>query len=158
MLLAGIEMDRANYQKAIEYLDQAAAHVREQSPPRLVNLHLKRGDALARIGRGQEAEREFQAEINDFPADPRAYSSLIMLLATEHRLNDATQVVFAAIKASPAPHTYAVVAETLKAIGDDRGALFWAYQGQQHFPQDDELRRLPKRLAEVTPMLKSRMN
>lgn len=158
MLLAGIEMDRTNYQKAIEYLDSAAEHVREKSPPRLLNLHLTRGDALARLGRGPEAEHEFQAEINDFPADPRAYSSLIMLLATEHRLNDATQVVFAAIKASPAPHTYVVVAETLKAIGDDRGALFWANQGLQHYPKDAELRRLPKRLAEVTPMLKSRMN
>jgi arylsulfatase A-like enzyme/tetratricopeptide (TPR) repeat protein len=158
MLLAGVEMDRANYPKAIEFLDKAAEHVRQKNPPRLINLHLTRGDALARLNRGDEAEREFRAEINDFPADPRAYSSLVMLLATEHRLDDATQVVFAAIKASPVPHTFVVISETLKAIGDDRGAMYWALQGIQQFPQDAELRALPKRLAEVTPMLKSRLN
>lgn len=157
MILAGVEMDRGNYQKAVEYLDRAAERVRQKTPPRLPSLHLTRGDALARLGRGQEAEGEFRTEINDFPADPRAYSSLVMLLATEHKLDEATQVIFAVIKASPAAHTYVVVAETLKAIGDDRGALFWAAQGLQHFPQDAELRRLPKRLAEVTPLLKSQL-
>ncbi len=157
MILAGIEMDRANYQKALAYLDQAAVHVQQRTPPKFLTLHLTRGDALARLGRGEEAEREFRAEINDFPTDPRAYSSLIMLLATEHRIDQATQVVFDAIKASPAAHSYVVIAETLKAIGDDRGALFWTYQGLQHFPQDAELRQLPKRLAAVTPMLKSQL-
>ncbi|MEA2240284.1 MAG: hypothetical protein QOC81_5008 [Thermoanaerobaculia bacterium] len=153
MILAAVEMDRGNYQKAIAYLDQAAVHVQQKSPPKLVNLHLTRGDALARIGKGEEAEQEFRAEIRDFPADPKAYSSLIMLLASERRIEQATQVVFEAIKASPAPHSYAVIAETLKAIGDDRGALFWTYQGLQRFPQDAELKALPKKLAEMTPTL-----
>lgn len=158
MLLAGIEMDRGNYRKALEYLDRAGTLAKQKTPPRLKDLHLTRGDALARLGNGEEAEREFRAEINDFPADPSAYSSLIMLLATERRLDEATRVVFDAIKASPMPHSYVVIAETMKAIGDDRGALFWAYQGLQRFPQDDELRKLPKHLAEVTPMLNSRMH
>jgi arylsulfatase A-like enzyme len=157
MILAGLEMDKANYQKALVYIDQADVHVRQRTPPTFLTLHLTRGDALARLGRGEEAEREFRAEIHDFPTDPRAYSSLVMLLATEHRLDQATQVVFDAIKASPVPHTYVVIAETLKAIGDDRGALFWTYQGLQRFPQDAELRQLPKRLAAATPMLKSQL-
>ncbi|HSY51491.1 MAG TPA: sulfatase-like hydrolase/transferase [Thermoanaerobaculia bacterium] len=157
MILAGLEMDREHYQKALAYLDQAAVRVREKSPPRLLNLHLTRGDALARLGRNEEAEGEFHAEINDFPADARAYSSLIMLLATERRFDEATKVVFDAIKASPEPHTYTVIAETLKAIGDDKGALYWAYQGMQRYPQDAELRGLPRHLAAVTPALKSRL-
>jgi arylsulfatase A-like enzyme/Tfp pilus assembly protein PilF len=157
MILAGVEMDRANYQKAIAYLDQAAVHVKQKSPPKLVNLHIIRGDALARLGRGDEAEQEFRAEISDFPTDPKPYSSLIMLLASERRIEQATQVVFEAIKASPVPHSYAVIAETLKAIGDDNGALFWTYQGLQRFPQDAELKRLPKKLAEITPKLRANL-
>jgi arylsulfatase A-like enzyme/tetratricopeptide (TPR) repeat protein len=158
MLLAGIEMDRHNYTKVLEYLDVASQHVQQRTPPKLINLHLTRGEALARLGRGAEAEREFRAEMSDFPADPRAYSSLVMLLATERRLDEATKVIFDAIQASPLPHSYVVISETLKAIGDDRGALYWAYQGLQRYPQDGELRQLPKRLAAVTPMLKSRLN
>jgi tetratricopeptide (TPR) repeat protein len=148
-------MDRQNYKKALEYLDAAADRVKGKTPPRLKNLHLTRGDALARLGRNEEAEREFRGEIVDFPADPRPYSSLIMLLATERRLDEATRLVFDAIKASPEPHTYVVIAETLKAIGDDRGAMFWTDQGLQHFPQSAELRELPKRLAKVSPLLNS---
>jgi arylsulfatase A-like enzyme/Tfp pilus assembly protein PilF len=155
MILGGVEMDRQNYKKALEYLDAAADRVKGKTPPRLKNLHLTRGDALARLGRNEEAEREFRGEIVDFPADPRPYSSLIMLLATERRLDEATRLVFDAIKASPEPHTYVVIAETLKAIGDDRGAMFWTDQGLQHFPQSAELRELPKRLAKVSPLLNS---
>lgn len=158
MILGGIEMDRKSYSKALEYYDQAFEHVKRQSPPRLQNLHLNRGDALARLERPEEAEREFRAEIADFPSDVRAYSSLIILLVTHRRTDEATKLVFEVVKASPQPHTYVVVAETLKAIGDDRGAMFWTYQGLQQFPNDDELRRLPKRLAEAGRLLRNRVN
>jgi arylsulfatase A-like enzyme/Tfp pilus assembly protein PilF len=158
LVLASIYRARGDFAEALGYVDQAAERVSHKSPPRLQNLHLTRGDVLARLGRGAEAEREFRAEISDFPADVRAYSSLVMLLSTEGRLDEATKVVFETIKASPAPHSYVVVAETLKAIGDERGALFWAYQGLQRYPSDDELRALPKRLADATRLLRSRVN
>jgi len=158
MILSGIEMDRGNYPAALDDLNRAWERVQKRNPPRLPNLHMTRGEALARMDRIGEAEKEFRAEIADFPADPRPYSSLIMLLATEGKLDAATQLVFDVVKAAPAPHTYAVVAETLKAIGDDRGALFWTYQGLHNFPNDDELRRLPQHLAAVTPQLNKRLN
>jgi tetratricopeptide (TPR) repeat protein len=157
MILGGVEMDRKNYQKALDFLDQAAARVQKKSPPKLLALHLTRGDALARLGRGEEAEREFRAEVSDFPQDARAYSSLIMLLVSEHRTDEATRIVFDTVKAAPYPHSYVVIAETLKAIGDDRGAMFWTSQGLQRFPQDPELRGLPKRLAAMTPILRSNL-
>ena len=155
MILASIEMDRQNFAKALEYYDQALVHVKRKNPPALQNLHLNRGDAFARLERPADAEREFRAEIADFPKDPRAYSSLIILLVTTRRSSEATKLVFQAVQDSPEPHTYVVMAETLKAIGDDRGALFWTYQGLQKFPNDDELRRLPKRLTEATRLLQT---
>lgn len=155
MILGSIEMDRQNFVKALEYYDQALVHVKRKSPPKVQNLHLNRGDAFARLERHAEAEREFRAEIADYPADPRAYSSLIILLVTTRRSAEATKLVFEAINASPEPRTYVVMAETMKAIGDDRGALFWTHQGQQKFPNDDELRRLPKRLAQATRLLQT---
>jgi uncharacterized protein HemY len=132
--------------------------VQRKSDPKQQNLHLNRGDAFARLERPADAEREFRAEIANFPTDPRAYSSLIILLVTTRRSSEATKLVFDAIRASPEPHTYVVMAETLKAIGDDRGAMFWTQQGLQKFPNDDELRRLPKRLAEATRLLQTRAN
>ncbi len=113
-------------------------------------LHLARGDVLARLGRNDEAEKDFRLEIAQFPKSAAAYSSLILLLATEQRIEEATKLVFDLIKAAPAPHSYVTISETLKAIGDDRGALYWAYQGLQKYPTDSELRTLPRRLAIAT--------
>jgi arylsulfatase A-like enzyme/Tfp pilus assembly protein PilF len=154
LILGTISRDRGDFAAALQYLDRAESIVSHKSPPRLVNLHLTRGDTLARLGRNDEAEREFHAEVNDFPEDARGYCSLVMLLATEHRLDEATQVVLNTIKASPEPHSYVLVSETLKAIGDDRGAMYWAYQGLQRYPQNAELRGLPEHLRKATTLLK----
>jgi hypothetical protein len=72
-----------------------------------------------------------------------------MLLATEGKLDEGTKLVFAMVQAAPAPHTYAVVAETLKALGDDRGAMYWMQLGLQRYPGDAELHDLPNRLAKA---------
>jgi tetratricopeptide (TPR) repeat protein len=157
MILGSIEMDKKNYAKALDYYQRAAGESKRWTGKPIENLHANSGDALARLGRNEEAEREFRAEIVDFPKNARAYSSLIVLLVTQRRSDEATRLVFDAIKASPTPDMYMVISETLKAIGDDRGAMFWAYQGIQKFPQNAELRRLPNRLEAVTPMLQEHM-
>src|SRR5437899_3638676 len=56
---------------------------------------------LARLGRPADAESEFRQEIAGYPSVADAYCSLVMLLATERRLDQATQVVYDLIKASP---------------------------------------------------------
>ena len=149
MTLGTVEKERGNLAAALGYLDRAEQKLAERTPPKFQELHSTRGDVLARMGRGEEAEREFRAEIADFPKDPRPYSSLVMLLATEGRLDEGTKVVFEMVNAAPGPHTYAVVAETMKALGDDRGAMYWTQLGLQRFPGDAELHDLPKRLAKA---------
>jgi tetratricopeptide (TPR) repeat protein len=155
MTLGNAEKSRGNLTAALQYLNTAVQRLQDRNPPVMQELHLDRGDVLARLNRNGEAEADFRTEIHDFPADPRAYSSLVMLLATERRLDEATKLIFEAVQASPRPHTYVVVAETVKALGDDRGALFWAYQGLQRFPNDGELRDLPARLARASQLLKT---
>ena len=97
---------------------------------------------LARLGRNAEAEREFRQEIADYPGSPDAYTSLILLLSASGRTQDATQLVYDLIKAAPHANSYVAVSETLSAVGDSRGALYWAYQGAQKFPTDRELKVL----------------
>jgi arylsulfatase A-like enzyme/Tfp pilus assembly protein PilF len=147
MILATLARQRSDYAGALSYLDRAAERVRAKRPPRLEELHLDRGDVLARLGRSEEAEQEFHAEIDAFPRDARAYSSLVLLLASEQRLDEATKVVYDAIKSVPGAHAYAVMSDTLKAIGDERGALYWAVEGLHRYPNDAELRAMPARLG-----------
>ena len=137
-----IEKQRGDLQSSLKYLDQALDRVQQKRNKRVANLHLYRGDVLARLGRNTDAEHEFRTEIGFFPQQPDAYSQLILLLATEGRVNEATSLVFDLVKASPTPPSYVAISETLKAIGDERGSMYWAYQGLQKFPTDPELRRL----------------
>jgi arylsulfatase A-like enzyme len=156
MMLSRIEKSRGNTQQALAYLDKAVV-TNGRSTEKHPGLHAARGDLLARLNRNEEAEQEFRTEIQLNPDLPDAYGSLVVLLATEHRLDEGTKLIFDMVKAAPKPHTYTVVAETLTAIGDDRGALYWAYQGQHLFPQDAELRRLPDNVRKAAPELRKRM-
>jgi len=142
MTLGLIAKQQGDLTGAMKYLDQALAKVAQRRNPRIANLHYYRGDVLARLGRNDEAEREFRQEIAFYPEAPDAYSSLITLLAAENRVNEATSLVFDLVKAAPKPPSYVAISETLRSIGDDRGAMYWAYQGLQKFPNDPELRRL----------------
>jgi choline-sulfatase len=144
MTLGLIEKQQGDLAAAMKDLDQALDRVQQRRNKRIANLHLYRGDVLARLGRGVEAEREFRQEIAFYPQQPDAYSSLILLLSTQGRVDEATGLVFDLVKAAPNPPSYVAISETLKAIGDDRGSLYWAYQGLQKFPGDRDLLRLFK--------------
>lgn len=156
IMLSGIENQRGNIQGALTYLDQAVVS-NGRSTAKHPGLHSGRGDLLARLNRNDEAEQEFRTEIQLNPGVPEPYASLVMLLAVEHRLDEGTKLIFEMVKAAPQAHTYTVVAETLTAIGDDGGALYWAYQGQQHYPKDAELKELPQHIRKAAPTLRQRL-
>jgi tetratricopeptide (TPR) repeat protein len=145
-----IEKQRGDLQSALKYLDEAGQRVAAKKNPRVPNLHFYRGDVLARLGRSEEAEREFRQEIAFYPTEPEAYASLILLLSSEGRVDEATKVVFELVKVAPTPPSYVAIAETLRAIGDDRGSLYWTYQGLQKFPNDRDLLRLFKNARHVS--------
>ena len=133
-----IEKQRGDLQSAVAIVRGAKGH------PRVPNLHFYRGDVLARLGRNNEAERELRQEIAFYPTDPDPYASLVLLLSSEGRTAEATQMIFHMVEVAPDPPMYVAIAETLRAIGDDRGALYWAYQGLQKYPRDPALRKLAR--------------
>jgi tetratricopeptide (TPR) repeat protein len=142
-LTLGMIAKRQNeFPQALQYLDRAAEAVARHKKPSVPTLHLNRGDVLARMGRNREAETEFRKEIAEYPNNPEAYSSLILLLSSEGRLEEATRLVFEMTSRSPTAVTYATVSETLQAIGDSRGAVYWARQGLRKFPNDPDLRQM----------------
>jgi choline-sulfatase len=141
MTLGRVEKHKKNYAAALAQLD-AAATLASQKKAILSGLHFLRGDILARLGRTAEAEAAFREEIRFFPEDVHAYRNLIILCVADGRLEAATQLVRDLEKASPTPPSYAAISETLRVVGDDRGARFWALKGLRRFPKDQTLRRL----------------
>ncbi|HEY2830444.1 MAG TPA: sulfatase-like hydrolase/transferase [Thermoanaerobaculia bacterium] len=155
-ILGALAKERGNLPQALAYLDRASSEA-ELNEKQVIGIHQLRGDTLARMDRNAEAEKEFRAAIAEDPTVPEPYAALIMLLAVEHRLDEATKLIFEVVQEAPEPKTYELVAETLTAIGDSRGAVYWASLGQQRFPRDAELRVLPQRLRDAAPMLRKRM-
>lgn len=142
ILLGRIDMEQGRLDEALRQFDAAIAmnEAKKRSP--VPKLNFFRGDALARMGRGDEAEQAFRAEIAAFPDDPKAYKNLILLYAVEGKNDAATQLIFSLEKEAPTPPSYVAIAETLKLIGDVRGARFWATRGLQRYPGDRQLQAL----------------
>jgi arylsulfatase A-like enzyme/Tfp pilus assembly protein PilF len=142
MLLGQIAQGQGKFEEALQYFDQAAAisESKHRHPTPLLNFF--RGDALARLGRAEEAEQAFRAEIEKYPTEPRPYKNLILLYATEGKTTEATQLIFSLEKAAPTPPSYVAISETLKIIGDRNGARFWAARGLSRFPNDRQLQAL----------------
>lgn len=139
LTLARIEKERNALEKALTYLDQASASVEKKQ--QVNKLHFMRGDVLARLGRDAEAEKEFREEIRWFPEDPQAYKNLILLYVLQGRNDEATKLIFELVKAAPSAPSYVAIAETLRIVGDERGARYWVRKGLQQFPRSEELRK-----------------
>jgi arylsulfatase A-like enzyme/Flp pilus assembly protein TadD len=142
MLLGHITLEEGKPEEALPYFDQALALLQTAHRNPLPQLHYFRGDALARMGRADEAEQELLTEVKLFPTDPQAYKNLILLYATEGKTQEATNIVFALEKAAPTPPSYVAISETLKTIGDVNGSRFWAQRGLSHYPADRRLQSL----------------
>jgi choline-sulfatase len=141
MTLARVEKHKENYTASLAQLD-AAAKAAQRKDASLSGLHFLRGDVLARLGRAEEAEQAFREEIRLFPEDAQAYKNLILLYVTQGRVDTATRLIHDFEKASPTPPSYAAISDTLRVVGDERGAKFWARRGLRRFPNDKTLRRL----------------
>ena len=119
--------------EALAAADEAARIVATANMPPFAGLAFLRGDLLARLGRNQEAEAAFRQEIALAPADARAYQSLILLLVSEGKGDEATPLVFQLIERAPTRENYAAIVETMKAVGDAKGAQYWAAKSREKF-------------------------
>ncbi|HUP49219.1 MAG TPA: sulfatase-like hydrolase/transferase [Thermoanaerobaculia bacterium] len=139
LTLARVERSRGELDAALALLDEAVAA--KPAGRRLAGLFATRGDVLARLGRFEEGERDFRAEIAAFPQDPAAYKSLIILLVAAGRLDEAAETVRGLVDAAPLPPSYVAVCEALEVVGDRQGVRYWGRKGLERFPDHRILRR-----------------
>jgi arylsulfatase A-like enzyme/Flp pilus assembly protein TadD len=139
LLQARISMESGDAEAALKTLDRIVANLAARGSKPLPKVNFYRGDALARLGRADEAEVAFREEIKLFPTDPQPYKNLILLYTVEGKNREATELIFSLEKAAPTPPSYLAISETLKTIGDRGGARFWAARGLSRFPADRQL-------------------
>ncbi len=142
--LARVLKQANRFDESLTAADEAERIVTSEHKPPFAGLSFLRGDLLARLGRNEEAERALKQEIVLDPGDARAYQSLIVLLVSEGRGDEATPLVYQLIHAAPTAANYAAVAETIETLGDRTGARYWAAQGLQKFPGDPRIRKFAR--------------
>jgi hypothetical protein len=126
--LAEMEIRRDRPREALRWLDKARGEG-GQGPP-LPNQEFLRGEALARLDRGSEAEAAFRAEIAAFPKNTAAYQRLALVLALARRDGEEIRRVLESMyRNDPTPATAQLASKTLRAIGDEQGAAAWAARG-----------------------------
>ncbi|HEX6159110.1 MAG TPA: sulfatase-like hydrolase/transferase [Thermoanaerobaculia bacterium] len=140
MTLARVQRDKGELDAALATLNDA---ISKKKPKEEISLlYFLRGDVYARLGRGEEAERDFRTEIEKFPEDPTAYKNLVLLLVAEGRIPEATGLIRQLVQEAPIPPSYVAVCQVLDTLGDQRGVKYWARQGLMKFPENPQLRRL----------------
>jgi choline-sulfatase len=143
LTLAQVLTDRGQLEPALAATQQAIAQ--QENPPGRAphpGLYYVRGDILARLGRNPEAAECFLREIKNTPADPKAYTRLAVLYASEGRSNEAVAALRQLVETNETPAAYAEAVKTLRVLGDPAGAQALLRHALALHPGSRELRAL----------------
>ncbi len=142
LVLAGVAARRGDLPGALE----AAARVQkgaDHAAP-LPGLHLLRGDVLARMNRPADAETEFRTEIRSYPTTLAAWTSLVILYASQNREADARKTIEEMVAASSGVDAYLAAFRTLSILGDKAEAERWKREGLKKYPGETRFRVVPR--------------
>jgi arylsulfatase A-like enzyme/Tfp pilus assembly protein PilF len=134
--ILGVIAQRAGrYEEALGHFRRAQEAKKLQKRTLVRNLHANAADCLARLGREQEAEQEFLAEI---PTSEAGRVGLAMLYRSQGRDDEARSVLGGLIAAQPRPSAdaYFAVVRTFSILGDGMAAREWAARARAQFPND----------------------
>jgi len=112
LLLAEIDAARGDYAGALRIVDDAQRMAVERELPPVYRLEFVRADALARLGRIDEARVAYEREIAAFPTDLRAYTNLAVLQFIGGDTRGADATLRAMVSANPTPAAKALAART----------------------------------------------
>jgi predicted Zn-dependent protease len=133
LLLASIEKDAGNLPAAWSALEHVQQGAQGAEKP-LKDYQFLRGDVLARMGREAEAEAAFREEMRLFPENPRGWTGLALLCASQRKPGEADRVLRDMIVKSSRPASYFAAAQAYEVLGDRGAALRLRKRAESLFP------------------------
>lgn len=119
---------------------QAAVSNEEKRP--LEGLHLSLGETLVQLGRQDEAEEHFRAELRAFPRNLRAYERLALLLHEAQRPDAVRDTLEALIDAVPTPEGFRTGVRLWTLAGQPSRASALKAAAQERFHRGPSVGRL----------------
>jgi len=142
LLHAQVLQAQGKLEEALAEVESVARDAAKQTTPPM-GLNDARGDLFARLGRGDQAEPAFLAEIRAYPAEPRAYTHLAVLYASSGRPAEAVDVLRRLVEGNAdSPGAYEAAVNTLRTLGDPAAARALHQVALQRFPKSPELKAL----------------
>ena len=132
LLVARIELAAGNLAGALEALGRLR-QVDPEAPP-IEEASFLAGDALARLGRSGEARAAFLTEIRDFPANPRGYTGLALLEASEGRAAEAGRALHDLVERPSSADSLFLAARTYDILGDRAAGARARAEAARRFP------------------------
>ena len=133
LLLASIEKDAGNLPAAWSALEHVQRGAQGTETP-LRDYQFLRGDVLARMGREAEADAAFREEMRVFPENPRGWTGLALLCASQGKPVEADRVLRDMIAKSSRPASYFAAAQAYEVLGDREAALKLRKRAESLFP------------------------
>ena len=114
--------DQGQFAEALPHFEAALASQKTNGGAPLAELHYYAGDTYGRIERYPEAERQFLAELRDYPQNIRARAGLAMLYQATGRTDAARQSIDQMLRATPTPESYSLAARLWTMFGNRQQA------------------------------------
>jgi tetratricopeptide (TPR) repeat protein len=133
-----VAYDAGLYEEAAAQFGAAEKVLSERSGT-MADLHLYLGESLARLDRYTDAESQFRTELQVYPRNVQAYTSLAMLYRASNRDADVEDVLNELVAATPTPEGYAVAAKLWTILGERSRAEALRSDARARFRGDPSL-------------------
>jgi choline-sulfatase len=114
--------DQGKYAEALRPFEQALAAQKKAAGAPLADLHYLAGDTYGRLERYDDAEKQFAAELRDFPQNIRARAGLAMVYQATGRADTSARVIDDMVRITPTPESYALAARLWTMFGNRQQA------------------------------------
>ncbi len=129
-------------EKALELIQQVVAVVDKEGydPEFIRGLYFIQGEALAQLGRGDEAVKAFDREIELYPHELAAYTRLAVVYALAGQNQQVADTLRRLVETNQTPAAYLEAARTLKVLGDPASAERLLEVARRRWPDAPALR------------------